>query len=63
MRPICTMPSSKALEFFNGLGGFDLRGREYVTILGERQWTPAPWVNVISNPGFGFLQSQPSALS
>ncbi len=38
------------LEFFNGLGGFAANGREYVTILGEGQWTPAPWINVIANP-------------
>ena len=38
------------LEFFNGLGGFAADGREYVTILGEGQWTPAPWINVIANP-------------
>ena len=45
------------LEFFNGLGGFDAGGREYVTILGEGQWTPAPWINVIANPSFGFQTS------
>ncbi len=42
------------LEFFNGLGGFAADGREYVTILGPGQWTPAPWINVIANPAFGF---------
>jgi cyclic beta-1,2-glucan synthetase len=42
------------LEFFNGLGGFDKDGREYVTILRGDQPTPAPWINVIANPGFGF---------
>ncbi len=52
-----TPPSQQGLEFFNGLGGFDQDGREYVTILGERQWTPAPWINVIANPNFGFLVS------
>jgi len=45
------------LEFFNGLGGFASEGREYVTILSEGQWTPAPWINVITNPGFGFQVS------
>ncbi|HTR63577.1 MAG TPA: glucoamylase family protein, partial [Candidatus Binataceae bacterium] len=45
------------LEFFNGLGGFTADGREYVTILSERQWTPAPWINVIANPTFGFQVS------
>ena len=42
------------LEFFNGLGGFGSDGREYVTILGPGQSTPAPWINVIANAAFGF---------
>ncbi|PKU24746.1 glycosyl transferase [Telmatospirillum siberiense] len=42
------------LEFFNGLGGFADNGREYVTVLGPGQSTPAPWINVIANPRFGF---------
>jgi cyclic beta-1,2-glucan synthetase len=46
-----------SLEFFNGLGGFAADGREYVTLLGEGQWTPAPWINVVANPGFGFQVS------
>ena len=50
-----------ALEFFNGLGGFAADGREYVTILGEGQWTPAPWINVIANPSFGFQVSAEGA--
>jgi cyclic beta-1,2-glucan synthetase len=44
------------LSFFNGLGGFHQGGREYVTLLGAEQWTPAPWSNVIGNAvEFGFL--------
>jgi cyclic beta-1,2-glucan synthetase len=46
------------LEFFNGLGGFDQGGREYVTILGPGQSTPAPWLNVIANASFGFQVSE-----
>jgi cyclic beta-1,2-glucan synthetase len=45
------------LEFFNGLGGFDAQGCEYVTLLGPGQSTPAPWINVIANPHFGFQVS------
>ncbi len=41
------------VEFFNGLGGFAEGGREYVAFLGPGQSTPAPWINVIANPGFG----------
>jgi cyclic beta-1,2-glucan synthetase len=49
------------LEFFNGLGGFAAGGGEYVTVLGEGQWTPAPWINVIANPSFGFQVSAEGA--
>jgi cyclic beta-1,2-glucan synthetase len=43
------------LTFFNGLGGFAHGGREYVTVLRDAQWTPAPWTNVIANErDFGF---------
>jgi cyclic beta-1,2-glucan synthetase len=45
------------LEYFNGLGGFDLGAREYAVVLDDGQWTPAPWINVIANPQFGFLVS------
>lgn len=46
------------LEFFNGLGGFATDGHEYIIILNHGQWTPVPWVNVISNPTFGFIVSE-----
>jgi cyclic beta-1,2-glucan synthetase len=52
------LPARPDLEFFNGLGGFTADGREYVTILGEGQWTPAPWINVIANASFGFQVSE-----
>ena len=42
------------LEYFNGTGGFAEGGREYVTVLQDGQSTPAPWVNVVANAGFGF---------
>ena len=46
------------LEFFNGIGGFADRGREYVAVLGPGQSTPAPWLNVIANEAFGFQVSE-----
>jgi cyclic beta-1,2-glucan synthetase len=46
------------LQFFNGLGGFTPCGREYVTVLNQGQWTPAPWINVVANPQFGFQVSE-----
>jgi cyclic beta-1,2-glucan synthetase len=55
-------PSSEVeprdLLFFNGLGGFTPDGREYVILLPRRTPTPAPWVNVLGNPGFGTLISE-----
>ncbi|HEV7357904.1 MAG TPA: hypothetical protein VGN99_07895 [Steroidobacteraceae bacterium] len=50
-----------ALEYFNGLGGFDAGAREYVVVLDDGQWTPAPWINVIANLQFGFLVSADGA--
>ena len=49
------------LEFFNGLGGFADNGREYVVVMGPGQVTPAPWINVIANPNFGFQVSADGA--
>ncbi len=49
---------SPDLEFNNGLGGFDGDGTEYVVVLGEGQWTPAPWINVVANSRFGFCVSE-----
>src|SRR5437764_1125200 len=54
LEAVATAPVTQDLEFFNGLGGFSADGREYVTLLGPGQATPAPWINVIANPGFGF---------
>ena len=64
MRPLKEIPAARPerlaalrtpeLEFFNGLGGFAAGGKEYVTILGPGQSTPAPWINVIANSTFGF---------
>ena len=58
--PVPSRPRASALpslEFFNGLGGFDKDGREYVTRLEAGSTTPAPWINVIANAGFGFQVS------
>lgn len=42
------------LEAYNGIGGFAREGREYVVVLSPGQTTPAPWINVVANPSFGF---------
>lgn len=51
------VPAQPGLEFFNGLGGFNQDGREYVVVQNAERSTPAPWINVIANPGFGFQAS------
>jgi len=56
--PETVSPPSLELDFFNGLGGFTRDGREYVTVLGKGQWTPAPWINVVANETFGFQVSE-----
>ncbi|SDI48699.1 GH36-type glycosyl hydrolase domain-containing protein [Pseudomonas panipatensis] len=53
--PVTEGPPS--LEFFNGLGGFDRDGGEYLIVLEREQNTPAPWINVIANAAFGFQVS------
>ncbi len=61
--PVATLavqdPSATAepLEFSNGHGGFSDSGRTYSIDLHDERGTPAPWVNVIANPAFGFLVS------
>lgn len=60
-RPPPTAPDLPPLEFFNGIGGFANDGREYVVKLGPHQSTPAPWINVIANPQFGFQVSAEGA--
>ncbi|MFW6157535.1 MAG: GH36-type glycosyl hydrolase domain-containing protein, partial [Balneolaceae bacterium] len=52
------------LLFHNGYGGFSQTGKEYVIQLtldssGENLvYPPAPWINVIANPDFGFITSE-----
>lgn len=51
--------SELTFDYFNGLGGFVDNGREYVIVLKDGNNTPAPWINVISNPkAFGFIVSE-----
>lgn len=55
---IPAVPRPDDLRFDNGWGGFSADGREYVLYLAPGQQTPAPWINVIANPSFGFLVSE-----
>ena len=57
-----TAPASgEGLASWNGFGGFDRGGRDYVVRLGPGQATPHPWINVISNKAFGFHTSAEGA--
>ncbi|MEZ5780925.1 MAG: glucoamylase family protein [Rhizobiaceae bacterium] len=49
--------SGDQLMFWNGIGGFDRDGRDYVVRLSGDEVTPQPWINVIANRNFGFHSS------
>ncbi|RST87292.1 protein ndvB [Aquibium carbonis] len=52
---------SDTLDFWNGFGGFDEDGRDYVVHLDGDRWTPQPWINVVANAAFGFQVSAEGA--
>jgi cellobiose phosphorylase len=67
--PIAAAPAGQSatppesLKFWNGFGGFTPDGREYVIVvdgaaLGGPALPPAPWTNVLANPGFGCLVTE-----
>ncbi|MGH7731606.1 MAG: GH36-type glycosyl hydrolase domain-containing protein, partial [Candidatus Eiseniibacteriota bacterium] len=56
----------EALRFFNGWGGFNAPGDEYVIRMprdpsGVPRRPPQPWINVLANPAFGSLVSEAGA--
>lgn len=53
--PLLPAEVTADLHFFNGFGGFNDDGDEYVVISDRGQPTPAPWTNVVANEQFGFL--------
>ncbi|CAG7658165.1 GH36-type glycosyl hydrolase domain-containing protein [Paenibacillus allorhizosphaerae] len=48
----------KDVRFYNGWGGFAADGREYKLLIKDGKHLPAPWINVLANPGFGALVSE-----
>lgn len=46
------------LQFFNGYGGFSSDGKEYHILHEPGKETPAPWVNIIGYPQFGFMVTE-----
>jgi cellobiose phosphorylase len=58
-----TAEPPEGLSFWNGIGGFTRDGREYVILIdgatpGGPVLPPAPWTNVLANPGFGCLVTE-----
>jgi cellobiose phosphorylase len=51
-------PLPADLQFFNGFGGYNRAGDEYIIRLVADAPTPAPWANVLANPQFGTLVSE-----
>jgi cyclic beta-1,2-glucan synthetase len=50
--------TEKPLLSWNGYGGFNADGSEYVIRLAPDHLPPMPWVNVIANETFGFMVSE-----
>jgi cyclic beta-1,2-glucan synthetase len=59
--PVPGIARPAGLLFDNGFGGFTPDGREYVIHLEPGEHTPAPWINVVANPEFGFTVSEAGA--
>jgi cyclic beta-1,2-glucan synthetase len=59
--PVSHRADGEDLHAWNGFGGFDRDGRDYVIRLDGRRSTPHPWINVIANASFGFHTSAEGA--
>ncbi len=53
-----TLSVPRNLYMDNAYGGFSADTGEYVVVLHEGRTVPAPWVNVLANPGFGSVVSE-----
>lgn len=60
-RPASRPHDGEGLAYWNGFGGFDRDGRDYVVHLTGDLVTPQPWINVIANESFGFHTSAEGA--
>jgi cyclic beta-1,2-glucan synthetase len=58
VRPVPPVERPLDLLFDNGIGGFSRDGKEYIIYIAPGRRTPLPWINVISNPDFGFFISE-----
>ncbi len=57
-------PDINNLKFYNGLGGFAEGDKEYVMNINYEKslYTPAPWVNIISNKDIGFIITESGSM-
>ncbi len=53
-----SLPPLEPVVFDNGIGGFSMDGHEYQIRLPPGTSPPAPWINVIAQPHFGFTVSE-----
>ena len=60
-RSVGRLADGADLSNWNGFGGFDRDGRDYVVRLAGGRTTPQPWINVVANDGFGFHSSAEGA--
>ena len=59
--PLVRTVDGTDLSGWNGFGGFQNGGRDYVVRLAGTKVTPHPWINVIANSNFGFHTSAEGA--
>lgn len=57
-------PDLAKFNFFNGFGGFDLAGEEYVVNVNYKKsvYTPTPWVNIITNKNIGYIITESGSM-
>lgn len=60
--PIANVESRSDLLFTHRLGGMLPDAEGYSMLISAEQRTPAPWCNVLANPGFGTLVSESGSM-
>ncbi len=53
--PVPSLTRPGDLVYDNGIGGFERSSGDYIVHLEPDSTTPAPWSNIVTNPGFGSL--------
>lgn len=60
--PIADVEARADLQFTHRLGGMLPDANGYSMLISAKQRTPAPWCNVLANPGFGTLVSESGSM-